>query len=305
MLLKEELHLSQNLNHNMLLSMTGFGRAEVRFPNKSISIEIKSLNSKQSDIYLRLPNVYKAKEIELRNLVLNHLDRGKIDVGIFEESTPGITSHSINIDVVNAYFEQLKPLYKTTELNSDILNAILRLPDVAVYNKAELDDDEWQQITQAFIIALNDVNKFRADEGKKLQDDLEIHITKIQSNLNSIIKLDEIRIKKVKNRLHQSVQEIKDELLDKNRFEQELIYYLEKLDINEEKVRLSTHCNYFLEILNSSEASKGKKLGFISQEIGREINTIGSKANDSDIQKLVVEMKDELEKVKEQLLNCL
>ncbi len=289
----------------MLLSMTGFGRAEVRFPTKSISIEIKSLNSKQSDIYLRLPNVYKSKEIELRNLVLNHLDRGKIDVSIFEESTPGITSHSINVAVVNAYFEQLKPLYNTSELNGDILNAILRLPDVAVYNKAELDDDEWQQIIDAFLIALQDVNKFRADEGKKLQDDLEIHVTKIQDNLQKIIQLDEIRIQKVKNRLQQAVIEIKDELLDKNRFEQELIYYLEKLDINEEKVRLSTHCNYFIEILNSTESSKGKKLGFISQEIGREINTIGSKANDSDIQKLVVEMKDELEKVKEQLLNCL
>ena len=168
-----------------------------------------------------------------------------------------------------------------------------------------MDENEWKQITEAFIIALNDVNKFRADEGKKLQDDLEIHIKKIKFNLDRVIKLDEIRIQKVKNRLQQSVKEIKDELLDKNRFEQELIYYLEKLDINEEKVRLSTHCNYFLEILNSSEASKGKKLGFICQEIGREINTIGSKANDSDIQKLVVEMKDELEKVKEQLLNCL
>jgi uncharacterized protein (TIGR00255 family) len=285
--------------------MTGFGRAEVRFPTKSISIEIKSLNSKQSDIYLRLPNVYKSKEIELRNLVLNHLDRGKIDVSIFEESTPGTTSHSINVAVVNAYFEQLKPLYNTSELNGDILNAILRLPDVAVYNKAELDEDEWQQIIDAFLIALQDVNKFRADEGKKLQDDLEIHVTKIQDNLQKVIQLDEIRIQKVKNRLQQAVIEIKDELLDKNRFEQELIYYLEKLDINEEKVRLSTHCNYFIEILNSTESSKGKKLGFISQEIGREINTIGSKANDFDIQKLVVEMKDELEKVKEQLLNCL
>jgi uncharacterized protein (TIGR00255 family) len=289
----------------MLLSMTGFGRAEVRFPTKSISIEIKSLNSKQSDIYLRLPNVYKAKEIELRNLVLNHLERGKIDVTIFEESTPGITSHSINIDVVNAYFDQLKPLYKTNELNSDILNAILRLPDVAVYNKAELDENEWQKIIEAFIIALKDVNKFRADEGGKLKEDLEVHLKKIQNNLIRIIQLDEIRIQKLKNKLHQAVTEIKEELLDKNRFEQELIYYLEKLDINEEKVRLSTHCNYFIEILNSKETSKGKKLGFISQEIGREINTIGSKANDYEIQKLVVEMKDELEKIKEQMLNCL
>lgn len=289
----------------MLLSMTGFGKAEVRFPSKSISIEIKSLNSKQSDIYLRLPSVYKAKEIELRNLVLNSLERGKIDVNIFEESTPGITSHSINVDVVNAYFEQLKPLYKTNELNSDILNAILRLPDVAVYNKAELDKGEWEQVIKAFKIALKDVNKFRADEGEKLKEDLLLHIDTIQNNLNKVIELDEIRIQKVKNRLQQAVHEIKEDLLDKNRFEQELIYYLEKLDINEEKVRLNTHCLYFKEIINSNEVSKGKKLGFISQEIGREINTIGSKANDSDIQKLVVGMKDELEKVKEQLLNCL
>ena len=288
----------------MVQSMTGFGKAQISIPGKSISIEIKSLNSKQQDLSVRMPGVYKSKEMQLRNRIIKSLSRGKIEFSMYVESTNKVSSSKVNLALVKVYHEQLKSILGTDELTPEVLSTIMRFPDVMNSEKEEISDDEWSNILIGVDEALININQFRSDEGASLEKDMIERITSIEKGLEDVIRCDVRRIQNIKDRLHNAISEIQENLVDKNRFEQELIYYLEKLDINEEKVRLKQHCVYFKQTIEN-EGSMGKKLGFISQEMGREINTTGSKANDADIQKIVVVMKDDLEKIKEQVLNVL
>lgn len=291
----------------MLTSMTGFGKASCELENKKLTIEIKSLNSKQLDISSRIPGFYKEKEIEIRNLIAQSLVRGKIDFSLYAEINGLEGNSTINQEVVKGYFKQLNEIADNigVQEKGDLLATIMRLPDTLKTEREELDEKEWKALSEAIKVALNDLNKFRLQEGVALEADINQRINNILNLLTEIEPLEAQRIERVKDRLKNNLNELleKDDF-DKNRFEQELIFYLEKLDITEEKVRLKNHCDYFLKTSDLNEPV-GKKLGFISQEIGREINTLGSKANDSDMQKLVILMKDELEKIKEQLLNVL
>ncbi len=289
----------------MIKSMTGFGKASQELSDKTINIEIRSLNSKSADISLRLSSGLRNYELELRNEISKQLERGKIDLSIFIESKKAEMPVEINVELAKAYHKQLKNL--ALELNEPIDNAlqqVLKFPDVLKNERKETDENEWKLIKHCLNSALDELNNFRDIEGLSLKKDFEIRISKINTCLEEIKTLDLIRINTIKNRIKNNIEEVIGKSnLDENRFEQELIYYIEKLDINEEKVRLKTHLDYFIETCN--EKSAGRKLNFISQEIGREINTIGSKANDAQIQKLVVLMKDELEKIKEQANNVL
>ncbi len=289
----------------MIKSMTGFGKASQELSDKTINIEIRSLNSKSADISLRLSSGLRNYELELRNEISKQLERGKIDLSIFIESKKAEMPVEINIELARAYHKQLKNL--ALELNEPIANVlqqVLKFPDVLKNERKETDENEWKLIKQCLNSALEELNNFRDIEGLSLKKDFEIRISKINTCLEEIKTLDLIRINAIKNRIRNNIEEVIGKSnLDENRFEQELIYYIEKLDINEEKVRLKTHLDYFIDTCN--EKSAGRKLNFISQEIGREINTIGSKANDAQIQKLVVLMKDELEKIKEQANNVL
>jgi len=289
----------------MIKSMTGFGKASQELSDKTINIEIRSLNSKSADISLRLSSGLRNYELELRNEISKQLERGKIDLSIFIESKKAEMPVEINIELAKAYHKQLKNL--ALELNEPIANVlqqVLKFPDVLKNERKETDENEWKLIKHCLNSALEELNNFRDIEGLSLKKDFEIRISKINTCLEEIKTLDLIRINAIKNRIRNNIEEVIGKSnLDENRFEQELIYYIEKLDINEEKVRLKTHLDYFIETCN--EKSAGRKLNFISQEIGREINTIGSKANDAQIQKLVVLMKDELEKIKEQANNVL
>ena len=289
----------------MIKSMTGFGKASQELSDKTINIEIRSLNSKSADISLRLSSGLRNYELELRNEISKQLERGKIDLSIFIESKKAEMPVEINVELAKAYHKQLKNL--ALELNEPIANVlqqVLKFPDVLKNERKETDENEWKLIKHCLNSALDELNNFRDIEGLSLKKDFEIRISKINTCLEEIKTLDLIRINAIKNRIRNNIEEVIGKPnLDENRFEQELIYYIEKLDINEEKVRLKTHLDYFIETCN--EKSAGRKLNFISQEIGREINTIGSKANDAQIQKLVVLMKDELEKIKEQANNVL
>ena len=289
----------------MIKSMTGFGKASQELSDKTINIEIRSLNSKSADISLRLSSGLRNYELELRNEISKQLERGKIDLSIFIESKKAEMPVEINVELAKAYHKQLKNL--ALELNEPIANVlqqVLKFPDVLKNERKETDENEWKLIKHCLNSALEELNNFRDIEGLSLKKDFEIRISKINTCLEEIKTLDLIRINAIKNRIRNNIEEVIGKSnLDENRFEQELIYYIEKLDINEEKVRLKTHIDYFIETCN--EKSAGRKLNFISQEIGREINTIGSKANDAQIQKLVVLMKDELEKIKEQANNVL
>ena len=289
----------------MIKSMTGFGKASQELSDKTINIEIRSLNSKSADISLRLSSGLRNYELELRNEISKQLERGKIDLSIFIESKKAEMPVEINVELAKAYHKQLKNL--ALELNEPIDNAlqqVLKFPDVLKNERKETDENEWKLIKHCLNSALDELNNFRDIEGLSLKKDFEIRISKINTCLEEIKTLDLIRINTIKNRIKNNIEEVIGKSnLDENRFEQELIYYIEKLDINEEKVRLKTHLDYFIDTCN--EKSAGRKLNFISQEIGREINTIGSKANDAQIQKLVVLMKDELEKIKEQANNVL
>ena len=289
----------------MIKSMTGFGKASQELSDKTINIEIRSLNSKSADISLRLSSGLRNYELELRNEISKQLERGKIDLSIFIESKKAEMPVEINIELAKAYHKQLKNL--ALELNEPIANVlqqVLKFPDVLKNERKETDENEWKLIKHCLNSALDELNNFRDIEGLSLKKDFEIRISKINTCLEEIKTLDLIRINAIKNRIRNNIEEVIGKSnLDENRFEQELIYYIEKLDINEEKVRLKTHLDYFIDTCN--EKSAGRKLNFISQEIGREINTIGSKANDAQIQKLVVLMKDELEKIKEQANNVL
>jgi len=291
--------VSNLANNSMIQSMTGYGKAEVQLENKKVTIEIRSLNSKNLDINARFPTLYKEKEMEVRKWLSGELLRGKIDLVIFAETTGEETYTRINKGVVESYLEQLEGIRK----EADILSIAMRLPDVLKTEREELDEEEWQKIEGGITEAIKQLNAFRSSEGNELKRDFEHRVAVLEEKLEEVVSIDPERLDAVRARLDKAIQDLKSDV-DENRFEQELIYYLEKLDITEEKVRLNKHLSYFLYSLNEKD-SNGKKLGFISQEMGREINTIGSKANFAPMQKVVVEMKDELEKIKEQLLNVL
>ncbi|MFB9051848.1 YicC/YloC family endoribonuclease [Formosa undariae] len=285
----------------MIYSMTGYGKSVLQLPTKKISIEIKSLNSKNLDLNTRMPSFYREKELNLRKLIADKLERGKIDFSIFVEVTGEATSTQINKPVVKEYLKQLKEIVDgdTTEL----LKMAVRFPDALSTEREDIDENEWEIILNEIHTALNHISEYRLDEGKVLEADFINRIATIERLLEEVIAIDPERIEAVKERLRKGIEDLKEKV-DENRFEQELVYYIEKYDITEEKVRLKNHLEYFMSSLNS-EDSNGKKLGFIGQELGREINTIGSKSNYAPMQKLVVQMKDELEKIKEQLLNVL
>ena len=286
--------------------MTGFGKAETQYKDKKITIEIKSLNSKQADIFLKMPGFYKSKEIDLRNMIGSTLSRGKIDASVYVESEAKATTLKVNATLVKEYHESLVQISKLLgEKEENYLPHILGMPDIFTNEREDLEEEEWRYLQQMMQAACHALNDFRKQEGETLAAELKNRIHGILDRLEQIKKTDTNRVEEIKNRIRQHLEEnVGKANIDNSRFEQELIYYLEKLDITEEKVRLKTHCDYFLSVMTEEE-SQGKKLGFITQEIGREINTIGSKANNAVIQKLVVEMKDELEKIKEQTLNVL
>jgi uncharacterized protein (TIGR00255 family) len=284
--------------------MTGFGKSRVSIPGKNISIEIKSLNSKQQDFSVRMPGTYKSKEMSIRKMLQKELFRGKVECNINVELTGEASNHKINKQLIKSYFEQMTPLLSSSEMTPEVLSIIMRMPDVMNSEREELEQEEWEILKNGVSDALKNIVDFRKEEGASLEDDLLKRVSAIENGLEDVKRHDKIRVENMKERLNTSISEIKENLIDKNRFEQEVIYYLEKLDINEEKVRLAQHCKYFKDTL-VSEIEKGKKLGFIAQEMGREINTVGSKANNAEIQKIVVLMKDSLEKIKEQVLNVL
>jgi uncharacterized protein (TIGR00255 family) len=287
--------------------MTGYGKSVAEIPGKKITIELKSLNSKSLDLNLRLPWLYKEKEADIRNLLSQKLNRGKIDVSINFDVLDSEIIPVINKTVVKDYFAQLKEIAGELNIKTDdqLLAVIMRLPDALKTEKPELKEDEWLVVKEKILESVGQLDLYRIEEGKSLEADIERCIGKILKLLEEIETFEGDRITRIREKLNNSlIDSVGTENIDMNRFEQELIFYLEKLDINEEKVRLKKHCEYFLEKI-SSEPPNGKILSFISQEMGREINTIGSKANDASIQKLVVMMKDELEKIKEQTLNIL
>ena len=291
----------------MIQSMTGFGKAICELPNKKISIEIKSLNSKQLDLNTRLPNLYREKDIEVRNLLSKKLFRGKIDLGFYVEAATSDKITKINHQAIKDYYGQLKAITEDIGLsdNTDFLKVIMPLPDTEKVELAELNNEEWQAIAATIQKAIDDIISFRKSEGQALENDIRARITCIDELLIEVPKYESQRIDKIKTRIRENLEELAQKSqIDENRFEQEIIFYLEKLDVTEEKVRLKNHLEYFIETIESGD-SVGKKLGFITQEIGREINTLGSKANDADLQKIVIRMKDELEKIKEQILNVL
>lgn len=290
----------------MIQSMTGFGKSVLQLPAKKITIEIKSLNSKNMDLNARIPSQYREKELKIRNIISKSLERGKVDFGLYVEITSEETSTLINGGVVKEYMRQMQSISPKNIGSADeveLLKMAVRMPDALKTTREELDENEYKQIENEIQNALKEINTYRLDEGKALEKDFNFRVKNIGDLLEEVKKIDPERIEVVKERLHKAVSDLKEEV-DQNRFEQELIYYLEKYDITEEKVRLANHLAYFTEALNSVD-SNGKKLGFICQELGREINTIGSKSNYAAMQQLVVQMKDELEKMKEQLLNVL
>ena len=288
----------------MIHSMTGYGKSVLQLPAKKITIEVKSLNSKNLDISARIPSYYKEKELDVRKKLASSLIRGKVDFSIFVEMTADETVTTVNKGVVREYMEQLRNIVQTgASEDVTLLHMAIKMPDALKTEREELDPEEWKQIDLYIDKAIKELQQYRRDEAISLEEDFKQRIQNIKTALISVNQLDGDRIVHVKERLQKALAELQVEV-DENRFEQELIYYLEKLDINEEKVRLANHLDYFLEQL-ATEDSNGKKLGFIVQEIGREINTTGSKANFAPMQKLVIQMKDELEKIKEQILNVL
>lgn len=282
--------------------MTGYGKAVVECSDKKITIEIRSLNSKTLDLNTRLPYLYKEKELDIRKILSEKLQRGKVDFNILTEATAANKAQQVNPEIIRAYINEFKTITPEAS-DAELLAIVMRLPDVMAFTCKELDDAEWKTVTELMNEAIHNLNQFRLSEGNVLKQEFMNRIGIILDLLKQVEPFEKERIQTLKERFIKNLGELTTEY-DQNRFEQELIYYLEKLDITEEKVRLKNHCEYFLENLNSNE-SEGKKLGFICQEIGREINTLGSKSNHSEMQKIVVQMKDELEKVKEQVLNIL
>ena len=285
----------------MIQSMTGYGKHIIQLPTKKITVEIKSLNSKSLDLNTRVPSAYRQKELQIRKLLASGLTRGKIDLNLFVESTAGETATKINHKTLKQYMEQLSEVVAADQV--ELLKMAVKMPDALKTEREEIDEDEFSEILKAVSQALVEINTYRTDEGEVLKNDFLKRISNISKHLEEVLLIDNQRIESVQQRLRSALSDLK-ERVDENRFEQELIYYLEKYDITEEKVRLENHLSYFKEAINSKD-SNGKKLGFITQEIGREINTIGSKSNFAPMQQLVVQMKDELEKIKEQALNVL
>ena len=282
--------------------MTGFGKASLQLSTKKITVEVKSLNSKGLDLNTRMPSVYRENELALRNLLAQKLERGKVDFSLFVEVTGEETSSKINAAIVKAYIAQMKAILPDAD-ETELMKMAVRMPDTMKTEREEIDPNEWKQIQTVIDEAIDNMLSFRTSEGASLEKEFTLRIENIRSYMNQALALDPERVTAIKERLQTAIDELKVNV-DTNRFEQELIYYLEKLDITEEKVRLTNHLDYFLQTLNGSEAN-GRKLGFITQEMGREINTMGSKSNHAKMQKLVVMMKDELEKIKEQVLNVL
>lgn len=286
----------------MIHSMTGFGKASLQLPTKKITVEIKSLNSKGLDLNTRMPSVFREMELGLRNQISQRLERGKVDFSLYVEVTGEETTSKINVPIVKGYINQMKAVIPNAD-ETELMKMAVRMPDALKTERDEIDENEWKQIQTVIDEALENIVNFRKDEGASLEKEFQLRIANIEKLMNEAVSYDAERIETVKTRLRNALDELKVNV-DENRFEQELIFYLEKYDITEEKVRLSNHLNYFLETLNGTEAN-GRKLGFITQEMGREINTMGSKSNHTEMQKLVVMMKDELEKIKEQVLNVL
>jgi uncharacterized protein (TIGR00255 family) len=287
--------------------MTGYGKAECLLADKKLTIEIRSLNSKQLDTNTRLPSLYKEKELEIRQIIASSMERGKVECSFYYELSGETAPGTINGPVVKDYYQQLYKISGELGLQAslELLSTVMRMPDTIRTEKAKLDDSEWALVTEALKQAIDHVNIFRVQEGESLDSDLRQRVNAIRRKLADVEQYEKERIDQVRDRIGKHLEDLgQKDTVDENRFEQELIYYIEKLDISEEKVRLSNHCKYFMETLED-QAPAGKKLGFISQEMGREINTLGSKANHKEIQKLVVEMKDELERIKEQILNVL
>lgn len=285
----------------MVQSMTGFGKTTLQLPTKKITIEIKSLNSKNLDLNVRLSSTYREKEFLLRNRIAQEIERGKVDFSIYSEVTAEETSSKVNAPIIKGYIKQMQEILPDADV-TELMKMAVRMPDSLKTERDEIDEDEWNEIQRKIDETIHAFNEFRKSEGKVLQVDFEQRIEKIRSLMIETLSYDKERIETVKTRLRDTLNNLQINI-DENRFEQELIFYLEKYDITEEKIRLENHLNYFMETL--TESSAGRKLGFICQEIGREINTMGSKSNHSEMQKLVVQMKDELEKIKEQVLNVL
>jgi uncharacterized protein (TIGR00255 family) len=287
--------------------MTGFGKTEFEVGNKKITLEIKSLNSKQLDINTRIPAMYREKDIEIRRLISEMLTRGKVDFALYLDNLGTESTSRINSAIVKDYYNQLKDVHQELglEINENIMQSIMRLPETVKMVYDELDETEWLMVRENLVKTLDELNRFRDQEGLALKTDIVANIANILDLLAQVEPFENQRMENVKTKIKESLDTLQlNGSVDKNRFEQELIYYMEKLDINEEKVRLTNHCSYFTETMNEDEPS-GRKLGFIAQEIGREINTLGSKANESNLQRIVVQMKDNLEKIKEQVLNVL
>ena len=282
--------------------MTGFGKASLQLSTKKITVEVKSLNSKGLDLSVRMPSSYREMELGLRNQIALKLERGKIDFSIYIESTAEQTSTKVNVPIVKAYINQLREVNPYAD-ETELMKMAIRMPDTLKTEREEIDENDWTEIQKVILEALDYIGNFRKDEGASLEKEFQLRIGNIRQYMNDALALDPERVQAIKDRLQTAISELKVNV-DENRFEQELIYYLEKLDITEEKVRLTNHLDYFLETINGTEAN-GRKLGFITQEMGREINTMGSKSNHAQMQKLVVMMKDELEKIKEQVLNVL
>lgn len=289
----------------MLLSMTGYGRESVPYKDKIITVEIRSLNSKFTDMRLKIPQNYKEKETELRRVVMERVERGKVDLMIEVKSHQGDDEYGLNTALFKKYFRELSKLAEELGMpKGDLLPAILRLPNVVATDADEIEEEEWEMVMKTLDDALNSFEKFRLAEGKAMEDDMRTRVNCIREFLGKLDPHETERVTRLRQRLYQNLEEyLGKDKIDENRFEQEIMYYLEKIDVTEEKVRLEQHCIYFLEEMDKNYAQKGRKLSFISQEMGREINTLGAKAYSSEIQKLVVGMKDELEKIKEQVAN--
>lgn len=287
--------------------MTGYGKAIANIGNKKFTVEMRSLNSKQLDLSVRMPGVYREKELEVRNELSKLTDRGKIEFSIYCETQGEDSGNTINKNIAIGYFKQIKELASELQinLNDEVIHTVLRMPDVMKTERQELDETEWKEVWKIAKEAIAKFDNFRQTEGKTLQKEVSDRINLILELLIQVEPFETSRMEMVRERISKSLADFAgNENVDKNRFEQELIYYMEKLDISEEKLRLKTHCDYFNETMDK-ETNQGRKLGFITQEIGREINTLGSKSNQADMQKIVVRMKDELEKIKEQILNVL
>ena len=294
--------------------MTGYGKCELNLSNSNFMVEIKSLNSKQIDINIKMSSVYRDKEIGLRKLVAEKLKRGKIEISIWRERSESSPKFTLNKEIIKRYHEQIDEIskelgYSPAFLNEngifrDIMQTMVHMPDIMIKSEEKPDDNDWVDIEKGVEIAIDNLLQFRLDEGKKLEEDIAQRVNKLSDLLLELTPFAKARIEKIKNNLTDKLSDLESKNIEGNRFEQELIYYLEKQDVTEEQVRLDAHLSYFLETMKT-DPPNGKKLGFIGQEIGREINTIGSKSSDADMQKIVVQMKDELEKIKEQLLNII